>query len=42
MRKVLDVTKMKAELGWEPRISLRDGLRKTIDWFVENEMVAAV
>ena len=42
MRKVLDVTKMKAELGWEPRTSLRDGLRKTIDWFVENEMVAAV
>ena len=33
MRKVLDVTRMKAELAWEPRTSLRDGLRKTIDWY---------
>ena len=41
MRKVLGVTRMKAELAWEPRTALQDGLRKTIDWYVEHKLVAA-
>ncbi len=28
-----DITKARAQLGWEPRIKLREGLMKTIDWF---------
>jgi UDP-glucose 4-epimerase len=29
---VLDITRARAELGWEPRVSLSDGLRRTFDW----------
>ena len=25
--------KAKAELGWEPGIDFKDGLRRTLDWF---------
>ena len=28
---VADISRIRAELGWAPAISLRDGLRKTID-----------
>jgi len=34
-RKLLDVSKL-ASLGWKFQISLRDGLRKTYQWFCEN------
>lgn len=33
-RKVLDVTKAKS-LGWSPKISLRDGIASTIEWYKE-------
>lgn len=28
-----DITKAKKELGWEPKVSLQDGLKKTVDYF---------
>ncbi|MEQ8396045.1 GDP-L-fucose synthase [Thalassobaculum sp.] len=34
-RKLLDVSRMRA-LGWEPRIDLREGFRRTYDWFLRN------
>lgn len=32
-RRAADITKIKEKLGWEPKISLDDGLMKTIEWF---------
>lgn len=33
---VADISKAKRLLGWEPKILLEDGLRKTYNWFKEN------
>ena len=32
-RSVLDVSKSTATLKWTPQVSIRDGLRQTVDWF---------
>ena len=34
-RKVLNVSKLKS-LGWEPKISLRDGIKSTYEWYKEH------
>ena len=34
-RKVLNVSKIKS-LGWEPKITLREGIQKTYEWYKEN------
>jgi len=34
-RKVLDVQRIK-KLGWTPKISLRDGIQSTINWYIQN------
>jgi GDP-L-fucose synthase len=31
-RKLLDVSKLR-ELGWQPNISLREGIRQTCEWY---------
>jgi len=31
-----DITKAKKELNWTPKINLKDGLNKTIEWFKSN------
>ena len=36
-RKVLNVDKIKS-LGWEPKISLREGIESTYEWYKENEL----
>jgi GDP-L-fucose synthase len=33
-RKLLDITRLQ-KLGWKPRISLRDGIRQTYEWFLK-------
>lgn len=36
-KKVLNVSKMKTTLRWQPPTSLREGLEKTIAWYVDNK-----
>lgn len=33
---LLDSTKIKNELGWQPQVSLRDGLERTAKWCLDN------
>jgi len=35
-RRCLDISKAKAYLGWEPKVGLDEGLKRTIDWYVKN------
>ena len=37
-RKVLNVDKIKS-LGWEPKISLREGIESTYEWYKENVII---
>jgi dTDP-glucose 4,6-dehydratase len=36
-RYAIDFSKIKNELGWEPKVSFEDGLQRTIDWYRDNE-----
>jgi dTDP-glucose 4,6-dehydratase len=36
-RYAIDYSKIKNELGWEPKISFEDGLHETIEWYKNNE-----
>lgn len=36
LRKTGDIAKMRAVLGWEPRTPIREGIRRTLDWFVDH------
>lgn len=35
-RYAIDPTKIKNELGWEPKTKFEDGIIKTIDWYLKN------
>lgn len=35
-RYAIDPTKIKKELGWEPKTKFEDGIVKTIDWYLNN------
>jgi dTDP-glucose 4,6-dehydratase len=35
-RYAIDASKLNKELGWTPSVNFREGLSKTIDWFLEN------
>jgi UDP-glucose 4-epimerase len=37
-----DVSKARALLGYEPRVSIRDGLRSTVEWFQTDAGLAAI
>jgi GDP-L-fucose synthase len=37
MKKILDVTRMKQVLQWEPPTDIRVGLHKTIEWYRANK-----
>ncbi|MEM1277625.1 MAG: dTDP-glucose 4,6-dehydratase [Pseudomonadota bacterium] len=36
-RYAIDASKIREELGWEPSVSLEEGLIRTVDWFLENQ-----
>ena len=36
MRYAIDPTKIHSELGWLPQTKFSDGIKKTIDWYLEN------
>jgi dTDP-glucose 4,6-dehydratase len=35
-RYLLDSSKLRRELGWEPQIGFEDGLRETVEWYAAN------
>ncbi len=37
MRYAIDPARIRAELGWRPSVTLEEGLRRTVRWFLENE-----
>lgn len=37
MRYAIDASKIKRELGWEPTVTFRVGLEKTVDWYLANQ-----
>lgn len=36
-RYAIDATRIRDELGWEPTVTLEEGLRKTVRWYLDNE-----
>ena len=36
-RYAIDPTRIRTELGWRPSVTLDQGLRQTVHWFLENE-----
>ena len=37
LRYAIDASKLENELGWKPSLQFKEGLSKTIDWYLENE-----
>ena len=36
-RYAIDFTKAKNELGWEPQIKFEEGLKKMVQWYLDNQ-----
>ncbi|HIK26874.1 MAG: dTDP-glucose 4,6-dehydratase [Oscillatoriaceae bacterium SKW80] len=36
-RYAIDATKIKTELGWMPSVTLEEGLRRTVEWYLKHE-----
>jgi dTDP-glucose 4,6-dehydratase len=39
LRYALNVSKIAKDLNWQPKISFRDGIKLTIQWYLENEIL---
>jgi UDP-glucuronate decarboxylase len=39
-RRKPDISKIKRELGWSPKVKFEVGLKRTIDWYAANEVLA--
>ena len=36
-RYAIDAGRIRRELGWQPRVTLNEGLARTVDWYLANE-----
>ena len=36
-RYAIDPTRIREELGWRPSVTVEEGLRKTVQWYLDNE-----
>ena len=36
-RYAIDATRIRTELGWEPKVRLEEGIARTVKWYLENE-----
>ena len=36
-RYAIDCAKLTGELGWKPSVTVEEGMRKTIDWYWDNQ-----
>jgi dTDP-glucose 4,6-dehydratase len=42
-RYAMDIRKIRRDLGWEPRHTLEDGLRETVEWYLDHpDWIAAI
>lgn len=37
LRYAIDATRIREELGWQPSVTLQEGLRRTVEWYLANE-----
>ena len=37
LRYAIDTSRIKRELGWQPSVSLDEGIEKTVNWYLNNE-----
>jgi GDP-L-fucose synthase len=40
LRRCFDISKARADLGFEPQVTLREGLQRTVAWYQENRALA--
>jgi len=36
-RYAIDASKIEAELGWTPQVSVQEGLRRTVEWYLTHQ-----
>ncbi len=36
LRYAIDASKIQQELGWQPKESFETGMKKTVDWYLNN------
>lgn len=36
-RYAIDATKLQKDLGWSPSLQFKEGLEKTVDWYLTNQ-----